>query len=457
MTLDDKIKFIDDYKKADNAASGSKYDANSNVTEKNLATLQCELGKKDLIDVNRRITCDYLTKMYGKGMADSYLDDLKHHIIYRHDETALFPYCVSVSLYPFLLHGLTNLGGSSQPPKHADSFVGGVINLIYLIAAQFAGAVSTPELLTYLDHFLRVDYGNDYMNHLNTNLEAFGNRRKTLRTKIEDMFQQFVYSVNQPAGARNYQSPFTNIAYFDHYYFDNIFKDFVFPDGDTPCWESTSALQKMFMEWFCEERTHALLTFPVETANILVKSTDHLDGDFPEELDKDINWDSSKPKKDVSDYIAHHMVRKDDGRYYYYADADMADFVCYMNAKGHCPFVYQSDSVDALASCCRLRNEIKSNVFSTSLGAGGISTGSKCVITANLNRTVQDWKRNNGNYLTVSLGNSRYLLEKGTIITVYNKTTKKEEKQTAGTVFGDVKDYAISDEAVKALDSYRLD
>lgn len=352
MTIDDKIKYIDDYKKAKNAATGSKYDANSNVTEKNLATLQCELGKKDLIDVNRRITCDYLTKLYGKETADAYLDDLKNHIIYRHDETALFPYCVSISLYPFLLHGLTNLGGSSLPPKHADSFMGGVINLIYLVAAQFAGAVSTPELLTYLDHFLRIDYGNDYMGHLDDNLEAFGNRRKTLRTKIEDMFQQFVYSVNQPAGARNYQSPFTNIAYFDRYYFENIFKDFVFPDGDQPCWESTSRLQKMFMEWFCEERTHALLTFPVETANILVKSTDHIDGDFPETLDRDINWDATQPKRDVNDYIMRHMVRKADGRYYYYADADMADFICHMDAKGHCPFVYQSDSVDALASCC---------------------------------------------------------------------------------------------------------
>ena len=355
QTLDRKLKFIDEYKQASNAATGSQFDSNANVATKNVATLQCEISKKDLLDINRQLTHDYSAKLYGDEVAEQYFADLKHHIIYRHDETSLFPYCASISLYPYLLNGLQGLGGSSDVPKHANSFIGGIINLIFLVASQFAGAVAIPEFLTYFDHFLRKDYGNDYVDHLDEVIESFGNRKATLRTKIEDWFQQFVYSINQPAGARNYQSPFVNIAYFDKYYFESIFKDFFFPDFDEPCWETTKELEKMFMKWFNKERERTTITFPVESFNILVEN----------------------------------------GKY---KDEEMADFAAEMWSEGHSFFMYQSDSVDALASCCRLRNAVQENVFSYTLGAGGIETGSKCVITLNLNRIVQDWFKHHGPY-----------------------------------------------------------
>ena len=349
-TLERNLQYIDEYKAASNAATGSKYDSNANVTNKNLATLQCEIGKKDIIDIRRAIIKQYLTKLYGEEDAEWYTKDIKHHTIYPNDESSLFPYCASISLYPFLLDGLKRLGGSSGAPKHADSFIGGIINLLFMVAAQFAGAIAVPEFLAYFDHFLRVDYGDDYIDHLEDVVDAFGNNRKTLRTRIYDWFQQFDYSINQPAGARNYQSPFTNIAYFDKYYFENIFKDFIFPDGDEPKWETTKELQKLFMRWFNEERTKEVLTFPVETSNCLV----------------------DKNSKE-------------------YKDEEMADFFAEMWSLGHSFFMYQSDSVDALASCCRLKNEIEDNVFSYTLGAGGVKTGSKCVITLNINRITQDW------------------------------------------------------------------
>lgn len=347
-TLNKKLRFIKEYTKATNAATGSWYDSNANVTQKNIATLQHELSKKDIIDVNRAITSNYIEKAYGKELVNQYYKDIKSHIIYRHDETSLFPYCCSVSLYPYIMDGLQDLGGSSTVPKHADSFIGGMINLIPLISAQFAGAVAIPEFFTYFDYFLRKTYSQDYTDHLDEYVESFGNRKRTLRKRIEDWFQQFVYSINQPAGAKNYQSPFTNVAYFDKYYFENIFKDFYFPDGDKPNWETTKELQKLFMKWFNKERTKAILTFPVESFNILVEN----------------------------------------GKY---KDEETADFIAEMWAEGHSFFLYQSDSVDALASCCRLRNAIAENDFSYTLGAGGVKTGSKCVITLNLNRIVQDW------------------------------------------------------------------
>ena len=350
--LSEQLKFIENYKTSSNAATGSKYDSNANVVEKNIATLAVELDKKRHIDLQRAIMNQYLNKMDPTGeLAKQYEQDLAHHIIYRHDETTGaggFPYCCAISLYPFLTEGLTKIGGNSLPPQHADSFIGAFINLLFIVAAQFAGAVACPETLTYLDHFLRKDYGYDYYKHLDDIVEIRVENSLTLREKIENWFAQLTYTINQPAAARGNQSIFFNIAYFDKYYFESIFEDFIFPDGDEPCWESTSALQKMFMEWLNNERLKAVITFPVETVNLLVK-----DGE--------------------------------------YADKETADWAAEMWSKGASFFMYQSDSVDSLSSCCRLRNAVEHEAFSYTLGAGGIMTGSKAVITMNLNRIVQDW------------------------------------------------------------------
>lgn len=352
-SLNKKLNYLKSYMDVTkNAATLSAVDSNANVTSRNVATMFAELPKEDTIAVNRAIVEEYLLKLFGEDLVNSFREDMKHHILYSHDESSLMPYCVAISLYPYLLDGLKPLGGTSGPPKHSDSFIGGLTNLIFLIAGQFAGAVAVPETIPYLDHFLRVDYGDDYTEHLDDIVESFGKRRYTLRKKIEDLFQQFVYCVNQPAAARGYQSPFVNIAYFDRGYFNSIFKDFVFPDGDEASYESTSVLQKMFMKWFNKERTKEVITFPVETMNLL--------------YDKDT-------KK--------------------FVDEDMADFTAEMWAEGHSFFLYNSDSADALSSCCRLKSGIENNVFSYTLGAGGLRTGSKKVITLNLNRITQDWDR----------------------------------------------------------------
>lgn len=352
-SLNKKLNYLKSYMDVTkNAATLSAVDSNANVTSRNVATMFAELPKEDTIAVNRAIVEEYLLKLFGEDLVNSFREDMKHHILYSHDESSLMPYCVAISLYPYLLDGLKPLGGTSGPPKHSDSFIGGLTNLIFLIAGQFAGAVAVPETIPYLDHFLRVDYGEDYTEHLDDIVESFGNRRYTLRKKIEDLFQQFVYCVNQPAAARGYQSPFVNIAYFDRGYFNSIFKDFVFPDGDEANYESTSVLQKMFMKWFNKERTKEVITFPVETMNLLYD-------------------------KDTKQFV----------------DEDMADFTAEMWAEGHSFFLYNSDSADALSSCCRLKSGIEKNVFSYTLGAGGLRTGSKKVITLNLNRITQDWDR----------------------------------------------------------------
>lgn len=342
----DKINFVRTYGKAQNAATGSKFDSNANVESKNITTLAGELSKEDFIGINRLLMCDKLIEMYGVDFAKEYIRQLNSHEIYKHDETSIYPYCVSITMYPFLFNGLKNLSGKSVAPKHLQSFCGSFINLVFAIASQFAGAVSTPEFLTYMDYFIRKEYGDDYYLHADDVCEISKNPR-TIDKVITEYFQQVTYSLNQPAAARNFQSVFWNIAYFDEPYFKGIFSDFVFPDGTEPKWESVNWLQRRYMNWFNNERLYSELTFPVESASLL---------------------------DDGNDFV----------------DQDMFDFVAEMYSKGHSFFTYRSDSVDSLSSCCRLRNQLQDNTFSYTLGAGGVATGSKGVMTININRLVQN-------------------------------------------------------------------
>lgn len=341
--LNEKKQFIKDYAKAKNAATGSKYDANANVTEKNIVTLNGELFKGDVIKVNRAILTDKIRELYGEELAKEYIRMLEQHLLYKHDETSIMPYCVAITMYPFLLEGLQPIGGLSARPKNLDSFCGMFVNLVFAISSQFAGAVATGEFLMYFDYFARKEWGDDYWKRPEEMVDKHRNIDKTLEQK----FQQIVYSINQPAAARNFQSVFWNISYFDKNYFEGIFGEFYFPDGTQPQWESLSWLQKKFAKWFNEERTKCILTFPVETMALLTNGEDVIDEEY-------------------------------------------ADFTAEMYSKGHSFFTYMSDSPDSLSSCCRLRNEVTDNQFSYSLGAGGIATGSKSVMTLNINRLVQD-------------------------------------------------------------------
>lgn len=341
--ITDKKQFIRDYAKASNAATGSKYDSNANVTEKNIVTLNGELFKGDVIKVNRAILTDKIRELYGEDLAKEYIRMLETHMLYKHDETSIMPYCVAITMYPFLLEGLQPIGGLSAKPKNLDSFCGMFVNLVFAVSSQFAGAVATGEFLMYFDYFARKEWGEDYWMHPEEMVDKHRNIDKTLEQK----FQQIVYSINQPAAARNFQSVFWNISYFDKYYFEGLFGEFMFPDGTRPKWDSLNWLQKKFMTWFNEERTKCILTFPVETVALLTDGEDV----------KDKEW---------------------------------GDFTAEMYSKGHSFFTYMSDSADSLSSCCRLRNEVNDNQFSYSLGAGGIATGSKSVMTLNINRLVQD-------------------------------------------------------------------
>ncbi|QFU23585.1 anaerobic ribonucleoside-triphosphate reductase [Shewanella eurypsychrophilus] len=331
--IDNKKDFIKLYFQTENAADSSKMDANANVTHKNIATLEAELLKDCFVQINRGLVHDKISETFDESLAKEYLRQIEDHEIYVHDETSLKPYCTSISMYPFLLDGLTKLGGESKAPKHLESFCGSFVNLIFAVSSQFAGAVATVEFLTYFDYFARLEYGDDYL--------------MTHPKAVENHLQHVVYAINQPAAARGYQSVFWNISLFDQHYFSSMFGDFVFPDFSKPQWQSVDSLQQFFLGWINKERESSVLTFPVITAAMLTENGQCKDQAFALKLAQ-------------------------------------------QKAEGNSFFIYLSDSADSLASCCRLRNEITDNTFSYSLGAGGVATGSINVITLNMNRLVQD-------------------------------------------------------------------
>ena len=294
--LQDRINFVNNYINASNASTGSKFDANANIVSKNVATLSAEINKDIDIQICRHLIYEELIELYGEDIANKYIEQLDNHEIYSHDESHPFkPYCVSCDMYPFLENGLTDFGGEAKAPKHLCSYNGGYINLVFALASQFAGAVATPQFLTFFDYFAKKDFGENYL--------------ETHSKEVEQELQSSWYALNQPASARNYQSPFTNLAVFDENYFNSLFSNFIYPDGTKPKWESINKLQKFFMRWFNKERTKALLTFPVLNVSLLNNGKTVVDREY-------------------------------------------AEFIAQEISEGNSFFIYTSDTVDSLASCC---------------------------------------------------------------------------------------------------------
>jgi len=398
-----KRKWIERYKGSSNTANAT-IDDNSNVGGKNIGILNSEIHKEDNIQISRGMVMSKLKEMYPDFDPKNYIRDLESHIMYKHDESsfagAIAPYCCSISMMPFLNNGLKELGGLSAAPKNLDSYCGLYINLIFAVAAQFAGAVATSEFLLYFDYFAKKDYGDDYWRYndeftqighelrrlekriqfkkpiktienireISEDAETYGqeaadlarelyeshkdgklrDNSRTIKSVIHQKFQQVIYSINQPAAARGMQSAFVNFSYFDKPFFESMFGNFVFPDFTSPTWDSLNWLQKDFMMWFNEERLKTVITFPVESFALIYKN-----GKF--------------------------------------VDEENAKFVAEEYTRGHSFFTYISDTADSLSSCCRLKNKVQTHEFNFTNGNIGVMTGSKSVITLNLNRIIQDY------------------------------------------------------------------
>ena len=348
-----KIEYQDSYiNSSENAATSSETDGNANVTSKNVATLESEDRKRENRGIQRYRMKRQLKKMYPE-LASQYAIDLEHHIIYTHDEAStsvLKQYCMAGSLYPLMLEGVGNIDGVTPgPPNDLRSFSGQVTNLVFLLSSQCKGAVALGGYFIALNYYIVAEFGPKWYDKLDvvvTNDHAL--IKRTVGDFIKEAFKQFVWGINQPAGNRSYQSPFTNVSYYDHTYFNSLFGEFYYPNGTQPEWKAIDTLQRFFMKWFNKLRLKQVLTFPVETFAMVHNGTDIIDKEYK-------------------------------------------DLCAEMYSEGHSFFTYISDSADSLASCCRLRNALSKNTFNPTSGLTGIKTGSCNVITLNINRIIQDY------------------------------------------------------------------
>ena len=351
----ERIDYMDDYADSDdNAATASETDPNANVTQKNVANLDGEVYKTKNRVIQRQRMKDRLNKMFPE-VAKKYIEDLENHIIYTNDEASvptLKFYCQAVSLYPLMTEGVGNIDGvTPSAPNGLQDFSGQITNLAFLLSSQCKGAVAFGEYFIALNYYIIAEFGKEWYNKLDvvvTNEHC--KVQRTVRNFIEKAFKQFIYGINQPAGNRSYQSPFTNVSYYDHTYFDSLFGKFYYPDGTRPEWIAIDVLQRMFMKFFNKLRTKQILTFPVETFAMVHDGNDIIDKEYK-------------------------------------------DFCAEMYAEGHSFFTYISDSADSLASCCRLRNELTENTFNPTSGLTGVMTGSCNVITLNISRIIQNCDR----------------------------------------------------------------
>jgi ribonucleoside-triphosphate reductase (formate) len=344
-----KLDFIQKFKDSDNTANAT-IDDNSNVSTHNVAVMNSEIHKEENIEINLRLWENKLKELYPEFDYKQMRKDF-NTIMYAHDLSSQvgMPYCVAITLYPFLLNGIKEIGGLSAKPKNIDSFCGMFVNLVFAIASQYKGAVATPGLFVIMDYFCRLEWGDEY--YRNSDMVYNSSRRVlTVNQQIHQYFQQICYSLMQPSGSRGNQSVFWNCSIFDKLFFDAMYGEFYYPDGKKPQWESVNWLQKNFMHWLNQERLRCVLTFPVVSLCLIYQDDDFL-------------------------------------------DKELYEFACQEYAEGNSFFTYISDSADSLSSCCRLSSKIDKPQFSFTNGQLSEMTGSKNVITLNLNRIVQNWKR----------------------------------------------------------------
>lgn len=338
--IKERLDYMEKYSTStDNAASSSETDPNANVTQKNVANLEGEVYKSDNRIIQRQRMKDKLNELYPE-VAKQYEKDLDHHIIYTHDEAStpvLKQYCMAVSLYPLMTEGVGNIDGvTPSPPNDLQSFSGQITNLTFLLSSQCKGAVAFGEYFVALNYYIIKEYGPIWYEKLDiVTTTEHCEQRRTIRDNIYKAFKQFIYGVNQPAGNRSYQSPFTNLSYYDKTYFNGLFGEYCYPDGTKPEWKAIDVLQRMFMKFFNKLRTKQVLTFPVESFCMVHDGRDIIDKDYK-------------------------------------------NFCAEMYSEGHSFFTYISDSVDSLASCCRLKNELQENTFNPTSGLVGVKSWPLC-------------------------------------------------------------------------------
>jgi len=131
----------------------------------------------------------WLNKIYPKEIREAAANE-DFHI---HNLEILAPYCMGWDLYDILLQGFRGVQGKveSRPPKHFRVALGQLVNFLYTLQGESAGANAVSNLDTLLAPFIRYD-----------NLSY---------SQVKQAMQEFLYNCMVPTRV-GFQTPFLNVS-----------------------------------------------------------------------------------------------------------------------------------------------------------------------------------------------------------------------------------------------------
>ncbi|MBS4033292.1 MAG: hypothetical protein KGZ85_02400, partial [Ignavibacterium sp.] len=131
----------------------------------------------------------WLNKVYPKEIREA----VQSGDFHLHNLDTLSCYCMGWDLYDLLLKGFGGVSGKveSRPPKHFRTALGQVVNFLYTLQGECAGAVAFSNFDTLLAPFIRYD-GLNFQ-------------------QVKQAIQEFLYNMAVPTRV-GFQCPFTNIT-----------------------------------------------------------------------------------------------------------------------------------------------------------------------------------------------------------------------------------------------------
>ena len=336
--------FIDNFVDKDVVADSS-IDGNSNVSHKDIVTLEREMPKphSKLLAFNKIYY--EINKKFGFKIANDWLRYEWMGLLYMHDapSTTFRSYCFAYDLKDLAEKGLYFIDGQNpEPARHLTTFVDFVKEFVSFACNRTSGAVGLPNIIPYMYYFWKKDVENDYLGIKTTHNEKYYARQN---------FQRFIYAVNQPYVRDGSQSAFTNTSVFDHPYFEALFGGAEFPDGTfmIDYEEEIIKFQKWYMEVMSDIRSSNMFTFPVSTISLLRQNGKFVDNGFAK-------WAIEHNRK--------------------WSDSNL----------------FIDSTVNSLSNCCRLKSNIEDLGYFNSIGGTALKVGSVKVNTVNLARIALDCK-----------------------------------------------------------------
>lgn len=284
----------------------------------------------------------WLNKIYNEKIKNAHLSG----DIHIHDLNIISVYCVGWDLKDLLTEGFKGVRGKieSAPPKHFRTALGQIVNFMYTMQGEAAGAQAFSNFDTLLAPFIRYD---------NLSYE-----------QVKQAIQEFVFNMNVPTRV-GFQTPFTNITMdltVPSYYAEQpvIIGGEMLEDTYKEFQPEMDMLNKAFFEVMMEgDASGRVFTFPIPTYNIT----------------KDFDWDNKNL----------------DGLWEMSAKYGIPYFSNFINS--------DMSPEDARSMCCRLRIDNRELEYrGGGLFGSNPLTGSVGVVTINLPK-IADNVKNKGEFL----------------------------------------------------------